>query len=102
MEKSDNMVKEEETIAVNYDDDDAISAPKHKPDLEDIEKFSREVVEYAESNEFSYLSSLAIYCQENDVAFDDAVNWISDALKSKIQAECMEENILPKESRLPF
>jgi len=74
-----------------------------QPTLEDIEDFSNHVMKYAENNNFSYLSSLAIYCEENGVEPESAKYWISDNLKYKIREECIDSNQLVEQgAKLPF
>jgi len=50
----------------------------------------------------SYLEAITEYCEEYSVEPEKICKFINDSLRSKLEVECEENNLLPKTSRLPM
>lgn len=50
----------------------------------------------------TYLEAIIEYCEEYSIEPDRMCKLINDSLKSKLEVECEELNLLPKTSRLPM
>ena len=72
------------------------------PTLSEIEKFSNSVEQYAHNNSMPLLSALAIYANEEGLDESEVPEWISERLKSKIQEECFENDLIEKKGVLPI
>lgn len=69
----------------------------------DINIFSMEI-EKRVSGGSSYLEAIIEFCEENEVELMAVTSLIkrADVIKSKLEAECMDLNLLEKTAKLPL
>lgn len=69
----------------------------------DKNKFVSEIEELCRNKNIEYIDAVVMWCEKNNLEIETAAYWIKkDAtIKSKIQAEAEELNILKRGARLP-
>lgn len=69
----------------------------------DKNKFVSEIEELCHSKNIEYIDAVVMWCEKNNLDIETAAYWIKkDAtIKSKIQAEAEDLNILKRGARLP-
>lgn len=69
----------------------------------DKNKFVSEIEELCRSKNIEYIDAVVMWCEKNNLDIETAAYWIKkDAtIKSKIQAEAEDLNILKRGARLP-
>lgn len=63
-------------------------------------KFSKLVERTVVSHKMSHIDAVVHLCEENDIDLETCNKFINTTLKSKIEAEAMRLNMLPKASTL--
>lgn len=72
------------------------------PTLDEIIAFSNNIEEIASFRKETYMDSILYYCETTGLEFEFAAKLLSKNLRSKLQEQCEELNMIPKEDRLPF
>ena len=65
-------------------------------------KFSAVIEEFVHDNGVPYMDAVVHYCERNDVEIEIAAKLLKRVIKSKIEAEAIDLNFLPKEAKLPL
>lgn len=70
----------------------------------DKNKFVSEIEELCRNKNIEYIDAVVMWCEKNNLEIETAAYWIKkDAtIKSKIQAEAEDLNILKRGARLPI
>ena len=63
-------------------------------------KFTKLIEESVIKNKLSYMDSILDICDKNDIDPVDVKKFISPIIKTKVEAEAMALNFLPKENTL--
>lgn len=72
------------------------------PNEDEILLFSRMIEGLAKNAHITLLEAIEHYCEESGLEEDVASTLVSRALKEKLREECVERNLLKKESSLPI
>ena len=65
-------------------------------------KFSAVIEEIVRDKQIPYMDAVVHYCERNEVEIETAAKLLNSVIKSKIEAEAMDLNFLPKEAKLPL
>lgn len=65
-------------------------------------KFSKLIEQTVKEKNISYIDAIVHICELHNIDIEDSRKYISNVLKSKIEAEAMELNFLPRGNQLPF
>ena len=65
-------------------------------------KFSAVIEEMVRDKQIPYMDAVVHYCERNEVEIETAAKLLNSVIKSKIEAEAMDLNFLPKEAKLPL
>lgn len=73
------------------------------PTKEEINKFDKAIEALVANTDYNYIEAIIEYCKENNLEIEIAASLISPSLKSKIECDAMDNNLLKvKSSRLPI
>ena len=64
-------------------------------------KFSKLVDSVVKEKRISYMDAVLLLCEKYTIDPSDAKRYVSTVIKSKIEAEAMDLNFLPKSNQLP-
>lgn len=72
--------------------------------LPKINNFIEEIETLCKENNIEYIDAVVYWCEKNNLEVEVAANWIrkDPVIKSKIQAEAENLNILKRGARLPI
>ena len=82
----------------------ATAENKWRHDLpSDKNKFVSEIEELCRDKNIEYIDAVVMWCEKNNLEIETAAYWIKKdvTIKSKIQAEAEDLNILKRGARLP-
>lgn len=65
-------------------------------------EFGKLIEQTVKDHKSSYMDAVIHLCEENDVELEDIRKFISPIIKSKIEAEAMKLNFLPRQNSLPI
>ncbi|HAW03455.1 MAG TPA: hypothetical protein DCW83_02140 [Saprospirales bacterium] len=65
-------------------------------------EFGRLIEKTVKSHKSSYMDAIIWLCDKNDVDLEDVKKFISPIIKTKLEAEAMNLNYLPRQNSLPF
>tara|TARA_B100001778_G_C18487345_1_gene583341 strand:- start:235 stop:456 length:222 start_codon:yes stop_codon:yes gene_type:complete len=65
-------------------------------------KFSAMIEGMVKELNITYMDAIVHYCSRNDIEIETAAKLLNTIIKSKIEAEAMDLNYLPKEAKLPL
>lgn len=71
-------------------------------ELMDKKRFTQLVEGYIEKYRVGPIEAIVTVCEENNVEVTDAGKLMSPSLMSKLEAEAMERNIIPRTNQLPL
>lgn len=72
------------------------------PKLDEMEKFSKRIIELVETDNISYIDAITEYCQDVGLEMDIAATLITPFILSKITEEAMSNNLIEKIPVLPI
>ena len=73
------------------------------PTKDEMMKFARSIEGLVANTDYTYLEAIAEYCNDTGLEIEVAATLINQNLKSKIENEAMDKNMLKvKGSRLPI
>jgi hypothetical protein len=81
-----------------------VAEKKWRHDLpSDKNKFVSEIEELCRNKNIEYIDAVVVWCEKNNLEIETAAYWIKrdPTIKSKIQAEAEDLNILKRGARLP-
>jgi hypothetical protein len=65
-------------------------------------KFSKLIEQTVSEKNISYIDAIVYICEKYNIEIEDSRKYVSNVLKSKIEAEAMELNFLPRGNQLPI
>jgi len=65
-------------------------------------KFAKNIEELVRYKNLSYIDAILYFCEKNNLDEEDVKKYVSGPIKSKIEAEAMKLNFLPRGNELPF
>lgn len=65
-------------------------------------KFSKTIEEIVREKNLTYIDAILYFCETNNVDEEDVKKYVSGPIKSKVEAEAMKLNFLPRCNELPF
>jgi hypothetical protein len=73
------------------------------PTKEEMSKFSLAIEEMVSDTDYNYIEAIVEYCKETGLEIEVAATLISANLKSKVESDAMDNNMLKeKGARLPI
>jgi len=72
------------------------------PKLEEIEKFSKIIIELVESDKIGYIDAITEYCETVGLEVEVAAKLITPYVRSKISEEAMSSNMIERIPVLPI
>jgi hypothetical protein len=73
------------------------------PTKEEMKKFAFAIDSMVANTEYTYLEAIIEYCKETGLEIEVAASLINSSLKTKIESQAMEQNMLKiKTTRLPI
>lgn len=73
------------------------------PTKEEMGKFAKAIESMVANTDYNYIEAIVEYCKESGLEIEVAASLINSNLKSKIEANAMDNNMLKeKGSRLPI
>jgi hypothetical protein len=73
------------------------------PTKEEMAKFAREIDKIVSETDYNYIEAITLYCKQTGLEIEVAATLVNPNLKSKIQMDAMDNNMLKdKSSRLPI
>lgn len=69
-----------------------------------LQSFIREIEELVENSKIDYIDAVLHYCEQNEIEIETVASMIksSPKMKSRIQLEAENANVLPKTQKLPI
>ena len=65
-------------------------------------KFAKQIEDIVRYKNLSYIDAVLYFCEENKIDEEDVKKYVAGPIKSKIEAEAMRLNFLPRGNELPF
>ena len=78
------------------------SRPFRMDNIMTTAKFSAMIEGMVKELNVPYMDAIVHYCSRNDIEIETAAKLLNTIIKSKIEAEAMDLNYLPKEAKLPL
>jgi hypothetical protein len=72
------------------------------PTKDEMLSFAKDIEKIVSTTDYNYIEAVVEYCNETGMELDVASSLINSTLKSKIENDAMDLNLLPKKARLPF
>ena len=72
------------------------------PTREEMKNFAREIDTLVATTEFNYIEAIIEYCNQTGMEVEVASTLINNNLKSKIENNAQDLNLLPRTARLPI
>ena len=73
------------------------------PTKEEMSKFAKEIDKLVSETDYNYVEAVTEYCRKTGLEIEVAASLVNSNLKSKIQNDAMDNNMLKeKSSRLPI
>jgi predicted CopG family antitoxin len=69
---------------------------------DEIQSFSEMIIKLATEKRIEMMEAVCLYCEQTGLEIEVAATLLSQAIKSKIQEEATNLNLLKKEGRLPI
>jgi len=68
------------------------------------QQFIEEIESICKNRKVEYIDAIVMWCEKNNIEVETAAAWIKkdNSLKSKVQAEAEDLNILKRGARLPI
>lgn len=69
----------------------------------DTVRFSMDVNQFILDNDYNYIEGFIEYCKKYDLDIEEAAKMVSQNLKSKIEMEAIEQNLIKRrDAKLPL
>lgn len=65
-------------------------------------KFARKIEEIVQYKNLTYIDAILYFCEKNNLDEEDIKKYVSGPIRSKVEAEAMKLNFLPRGNELPF
>lgn len=72
------------------------------PTKEEMLKFARAIEKLVAETDYNHMEAIVEYCKTTGLEIELAASLVNTNLKSKIESDAQDLNLLPKSARLPF
>ena len=72
------------------------------PTREEKNNFSMMILTRAEYLQTDHIDAIVTYCEEMELEIEVAASLINDVLKSKLEEEAQQNNVIPRSAKLPL
>jgi hypothetical protein len=72
------------------------------PTKDEMIKFAKAIDEIVADTDYNYIEAIVEYCKTTGLEIEVAATLINTNLKSKIESDAMDLNLLPKVNKLPL
>lgn len=72
------------------------------PTKEEMLKFAKAIEKIVSETDYNHMEAIVEYCKETGLEIELAASLVNSNLKSKIEADAQDLNMMPKSARLPF
>jgi hypothetical protein len=72
------------------------------PTKEEMLKFARAIEKMVAETDYNHMEAIVEYCKETGMEIELAATLVNSNLKSKLESDAQDLNLLPKSARLPF
>lgn len=72
------------------------------PTKEEMLKFAKAIEKIVTETDYNHIEAISEYCIQTGMEIELAATLVNSNLKSKIEADAQDLNLLPKSARLPF
>lgn len=72
------------------------------PTKEEMMKFAKAIEQLVMNTDYNYIEAIAEYCKSTGMEIELAATLVNSNLKSKIESNAQDLNLLPKTARLPI
>lgn len=72
------------------------------PTKEEMLKFAKAIEKIVTETDYNHIEAISEYCTQTGMEIELAATLVNSNLKSKIEADAQDLNLLPKSARLPF
>lgn len=72
------------------------------PTKEEMLKFSKAIEKLVTETDYNHMEAIVEYCKTTGMEIEVAATLVNSNLKSKIEADAQDCNMMPKSARLPF
>lgn len=72
------------------------------PTKDEMMKFAVAIEEIVSKTDYNHIEAIVEYCKETGMEIEVASSLVNSNLKSKIEMDAQDLNLLPKTNRLPF
>jgi hypothetical protein len=79
-----------------------VDAAVAMPTKEEMLKFAKAIEKIVSETDYNHMEAIVEYCKETGLEIELAASLVNTNLKSKIEADAQDLNMLPKSQRLPF
>ena len=72
------------------------------PTKDEMKNFALSIERLVANTDFNYIEAIVEYCKQTGMEIELAATLVNSNLKSKLEADAQDLNLLPKSARLPF
>ena len=72
------------------------------PTKDEMLKFARAIEEMVAKTDYNHIEAITEYCKQTGMEIELAATLVNSNLKSKLESDAQDLNLLPKSARLPF
>jgi hypothetical protein len=72
------------------------------PTKEEMMKFAKAIEKLVAETDYNHMEAIVEYCKTTGLEIELAASLVNTNLKSKIESDAQDLNLLPKSARLPF
>lgn len=72
------------------------------PTKEEMLKFAKAIEKIVSETDYNHMEAIVEYCKDTGMEIELAATLVNSNLKSKLEADAQDLNLLPKSARLPF
>lgn len=72
------------------------------PTKEEMKAFAADIEQIVAETDYNYIEAIVEYCNTTGMEIEVASSLVNNNLKSKIENDAQDLNLLPKSARLPF
>jgi len=72
------------------------------PTKEEMKAFAADIEQIVAETDYNYIEAIVEYCNTTGMEIEVASSLVNNNLRSKIENDAQDLNLLPKSARLPF
>ena len=72
------------------------------PTKDEMLKFAMEIEQLVSKTDYNYIEAIVEYCKKTGLEIEVASTLVNSNLKSKLESDAQDLNLLPKSNRLPI